>query len=277
MLPPVEIRLQPGLIPVLKHGNHNQKDHAGKGRTRAASQIVNDEIKVGDLRAYLPGSEEEMQQTLDAVSEDFARWGTNYNVRVASHTIMGLEGEIKPRGVGDVTDSINEGTERILRNPSESVISAEPILVTQNAQVVFSETALLMDASTTPLPEGTRLYRGVRLLSDDPRLSASAGDDFEIPLSAFATEKDTPERFARGMTLAPGDSQSVGLRTSVIFTVETGARGHVTQSLGYMQGDEVVAQGRFRVKDRTVRDGMVEISLEQVAYYDIREGAWSDG
>jgi len=229
------------------------------------------------LRAYLPGSKEETQQALDEASLEFAQWGFNYEVRIASHTIMGLDGEINPRGAGELTSDSNEATERILRNPSEATLAGESMLVSQNAQTIFSETALLMDASTKTLPEGTKLYRGVRLLSDDPRLSAAAGDDFEIPISAFATERDMPERFARGGSLAPGDSRSVGLRTSVMFTVEPGARGHTTRKLSESDGDEVVAQGRFRVKERTVRNGMVEITLEQVAYYDIREGRWSDG
>jgi hypothetical protein len=38
---PVEVRFAPGLRPVLKHGSHNQKDHAGKGSARTDAEIAN--------------------------------------------------------------------------------------------------------------------------------------------------------------------------------------------------------------------------------------------
>lgn len=271
----VTVRFAPGLRPVLKHGNHNQKDHAGKGQAGKTGRIVGDEVHVGDLQTYLPGSEEEWQEDLDDVSEAFARWGVNYDTRVASATIMGLEGGFSPRGVGEPTP-FDQNVESILRNPSKTNIELAPVTVQQGAQVVFKDTTLLMDASTKPLPANTKLHRGARLLSDDPRLSANTGDEFEMPLSAFATQPRLPNDFARGRSLAPGDQRAQGVRTGVIFTVEPGARGHVTQRLGDGVGSEVLAQGRFRVKNRKVNDGMVEITLEQVSYYDVRTGDWSD-
>ena len=270
-----EIMFAPGLRPVLKHGSHNQKDHAGKGRSGTGGRIVDDEIHVGELKAYLPGSDGEWKQDLNEVSEAFARWGVNYDTRIASATIMGLEGGFSPRGVGNPSP-FDQNVESILRNPNKTNIDLAPVFVQQNAQVVFKDTALLMDASTKSLPAGTSLYRGARILSDDPRLSARAGDEFEMPLSAFATRPRIPNDFARGRSLAPGDQMSQGLRTGVIFTVEPGARGHVTQRLGDGVGEEVLAQGRFRVKDRKVNEGMVEITLEQVSYYDVRTGGWVD-
>ena len=269
------IRFAPGLRPVLKHGSHNQKDHAGKGRTGKTGRIVDDEIQVGDLKAYLPGSEGEWKQDLDGVSQAFVQWGVNYETRLSSATIMGLEGGFSPRGAGEPSP-FDQNVESILRNPNKTNIELAPVFVQQKAQAVFKDTTLLMDASTNPLPAGTKLHRGARLLSDDPRLSAKTGDEFEMPLSAFATQPRLPNDFARGRSLAPGDQRSQGLRTGVIFTVEPGARGHVTQSLGDGVGSEVLAQGRFRVKDRKVNEGMVEITLEQVSYYDVRAGDWAD-
>ena len=35
------IRFEPGLVPVLKHGSHNQKDHAGKSNKRSDEDIAN--------------------------------------------------------------------------------------------------------------------------------------------------------------------------------------------------------------------------------------------
>lgn len=271
-----EIRFAPGLRPVLKHlgGKHDQKTHAGGGGgSTKTGKIVGDEVHVGDLQTYLPGSEGEWKQDLDAVSQAFEQWGVNYETRLSSATIMGLEGGFSPRGqlAGYESD-----VDRILKNPTTATIESVSITYRQSAEAAFKDTTLLMDASTRPLPEGTRLYRGARLLSDDPRRSANVGDEFEMPLSAFATERTLPESFARGGSLAPGDSASQGLRTSVLFTVESGARGHVTRPLQPGNGDEVVAQGRFRVKDRKINDGMTEITLEQVSYYDVRTGDWSD-
>lgn len=277
-----EIKFAPGLVPVLKHlgGKHDQKTHAGGGGgSTKTGKIVGDEVHVGDLQTYLPGSEGEWKQDLDEVSEAFAQWGVNYDTRVASATIMGLEGGFSPRGSGDegiTSDIVQQNIESILRNPSQTNIELAPPIVQQSAEVIFKDTTLLMDASTSPLPANTTLHRGARLLTDDPRLSANAGDEFEMPLSAFATEPVLPRAFARGASLAPGDNRSQGLRTGVMFKVEPGARGHVTQRLGDGVGEEVLAQGRFRVKDRKINDGMFEITLEQVSYYDVRTGDWSD-
>lgn len=270
----VEIRFAPGLRPVLKHGSHNQKDHAGKG-TSKGGRIVDDEIHVGDMQTYLPSSGAEWKQDLDDISEAFGTWGTNYDVRLASATLMGLEGTFSPRGAGEPS-VFTENLDMIVRNPSAINLELAPLLVQQRAQAIFKDTTLLMDASTKPLPAGQKLHRGVRLRSDDPRLTANTGDEFEMPLSAFATDRALPNDFARGRYLAPGDDRSQGLRTSVMFTVESGARGHVTSSLGGSKGDEVVAQGRFRVTGRTVNEGMVEITMEQVSYYDVRVGDWAD-
>lgn len=271
-----EIKFAPGLVPVLKHlgGKHDQKTHAGGGGgSTKTGKIVGDEVHVGDLQTYLPGSEGEWQQDLDAVSQAFEQWGVNYETRLSSATIMGLEGGFSPRGqlAGYESD-----VDRILKNPTTATIESVSVTSRQSAEAAFKDTTLLMDASTRPLPEGTRLYRGARLLSDDPRRSANVGDEFEMPLSAFATERTLPEIFARGGSVAPGDSASQGLRTSVLFTVEGASRGHVTRSLRASPGDEVVAQGRFRVKDRKINDTITEITLEQVSYYDVRTGGWSD-
>ena len=277
---PVVIKFAPGLVPVLKHGNHNQKDHAGKGgasdTARNGMQLENNTITYGTLEATIPDRESssfDYQHKLAMAGEQFKYWSGNFATRVASAQMMDIQGGFTARGVvGD------EGyVHGALRNPSKTAGLDRRDRI--EAETTVIQTAMLMDSSTERLPTGTVLYRGVRLDPKDPRLSVQVGDEFEMPLSAFATGRRIPNDFMQ---------EGSGLREPVMITVKGSPRGHDNGriGLGGEDGREVVTQGRFRVTEPPVRtpvlalapdgESSLNITLEQVAFYDIREGEWRD-
>ena len=166
---PVVIKFAPGLVPVLKHGNHNQKDHAGKGgasdTARNGMQLKNNTITYGTLEATIPDRESssfEYQHKLEMAREQFKYWSGNFATRVASAQMMDIQGRFTARGVvGD------EGyVHGALRNPSKTAGLDRRDRI--QAETTVIQTAMLMDSSTERLPTGTVLYRGVRLDPKDP-------------------------------------------------------------------------------------------------------------
>lgn len=263
---------------VVKHllGQHDQKTHGGgAGEARTGMRIDGDEIQYGTMSVYMPGSDYDRGQELQAADSDWRMWGGNYEMRTASARMMGITSGFDARGKQNSGyDPVGE----ILRDPRTAEVFG--IDAQLDAQPAIRRAALLMEESTQPLNFNGSVYRGLRLLKDDPRLTCEAGDEFEMPLSSFATSRRLPNDFASGLT-APGESPSSSARAErspVMLTVKTPARGHVTGSIGSPDsGHEVVMQGRFRVVERSQSpEGRTEITLEQVAYYDIRLGEWAD-
>jgi hypothetical protein len=202
---------------------------------------------------------------------DFAYWDSNYATRVVSARIMGLEGGFSPRGEGGPPE-----VSQFLRGErSVDTLSAGDRLRAQNH---VQNAVTLIDAAGNGKKQ-KQLYRGLRLRDDDPRLSAKVGDEFEMPVSAFATQRDEALAFTRRGPIA-GQFPARENSRAMLIDVVPGARGHSTGPISDPRGEEVLVQGRFRVVAKPRRQSDIyenvfeRLTLKQVAHYDIVTGGW---
>jgi hypothetical protein len=273
---------------VLKHGSHNQKDHAGKTGTaitppnpaKGEDQSVTYRglyVEVAVPRFDGTGRDDARiqahPQAMKEAGEAFGYWNDNYSIRVASAHMMGLQGGFSPKGeIGE------KYVNAFLRGEVKNAADLDPFDA-DKATTKIRHAVTLMDATAKGAPQPT-LYRGVRLKEDDPRLSAKVGDEFEMPVSAFATGRADAEAFASTGSVS-GIGPSAQNSNPVLIEVRSGSRGFRTGDLP--NGGEVLTQGRFRVvEDITDEDfparlggGKIRrLALEQVARYDIMSGQW---
>jgi hypothetical protein len=200
----------------------------------------------------------------------FIFWENNYATRAVSANMMGLP-QSRARGAG----GLSEGAAEMIRtgkygNTGTFDEEAARPLIREGA-------AMLVATAKERWPDP--LHRGIALKPDDPRLSAQSGDEFTMPISAFATRRQTAEDFATGALPGP-EGESRGNRTPVLLTVQSGARAYATKNRDEDNGEEVVTQGRFRVeRNTTTKHGITGepmrlIVLRQTAYYDATFGEW---
>lgn len=281
--------------PVVKHlpGQHDQQSHGRKGgsgmRINPGDPSKGEEQHIEYDGLYVPtgipvldGSSvdnsriDNYRPLINAASSEFAYWDGNYATRVVSARIMGIEGGFKPRGEG----AGNEAVEEFLAGRrSESTLDPFQRPVAQDR---IRSAVMLLDAAGNG-KERQQLWRGIRLRDGDPRLSAKVGDEFEMPVTAFATLRADAEPFASQSVIGglfPHKEHSRPL----LIDVEAGARGHSTGPLDTPGGEEILVQGRFRVvavpeperlsRERLGGDYTERLTLRQVAHYDVISGEW---
>jgi hypothetical protein len=244
---PAVVKFAPGLTPVLKHPGHpDQKVHAGGRSGMPGMKLENGRLQYGEFNVGLPDTPGDEWRRKEESEISFRQWGGNHNIRVASARMMGITEGFSPKG--------GRGEEISLTDVSNSLY--------------------ILEGSKRDLGS-TKLYRGIRLVDGDPRLTAKRGDEFEMPLSAFAANPELPRRFARGAsgTTVSGSDKP---RTSVMITTRGPIRGHESLVPSDFKGGEIIVQGRFRVANNKKTEDGVNLTLEQTAYYDISLGEWVD-
>ena len=244
---PAVVKFAPGLTPVLKHPGHpDQKVHAGGRGGMPGMKLENGRMQYDEFDIGLPDTPGDNWRRREEAEISFRQWGGNHNIRVASARMMGITEGFSPNGG-----------------------RCEEISISDASNALY-----ILEGSKRDLGS-TKLYRGIRLLDGDPRLTAKRGDEFEMPLSAFSANAELPRRFARGAS-GTTVSSSDKPRTSVMITTRGPIRGHESLVPSDFKGGEIIAQGRFRVaSNRKTEDG-VSLTLEQTSYYDVSIGEWVD-
>lgn len=258
-----------GFKPVLKHADHDQADHGNREGGAAETESVN-EVSASIESTGLPGltkytygnytgeilrdkslGDEEYLQ--GAVSE-FGFWQGNYASRIMAASLMGLE---TPDATG--SEDMDKAMLSALQTGQKFEGNADTDAdVNQRAdefiQTNLENTLNLMVGAVNSIPTTLPLYRGMTVASDDPVTSLKEGDSFSIPLSSFSFDKSVSESFAR-----PNQLFGNAPRTSVIFQMETGAKGASNTDLDSSNTqiqvksqwttvpDEVISQGKYVV------------------------------
>lgn len=289
---PAVVKFAPGLTPVLKHPGHgDQKVHGRKGggtkvsppnpKTGEEQHVMYEGLYVPVMIPTFDGSSvdnyriEKYPERVAEAAEAFGYWEHNYGIRIASAKMMGLESGFSPKG-----DVGSKEVSRFLRGEIKDPDTMDTLGV-MRSQWGVQNAVVLMD-STAHGAEQPTLYRGIRLKEGDPRLTAKVGDEFEMPVSAFATARQDAEAYA-GRVSVSGVEPSKEHSRPVLIEVKAGARGVVAGDLP--TGSEVLSQGRFRVAEEMVTesfpsalggDSISRLVLEQVARYDVMRGEWVD-
>lgn len=262
--------------PVAKHGDPSRPGYAQQHPNGRSGMRIDPAdggtLQYGDVTVTGILDDADDEGSLLEVGLRFVRWDQNWAIRTVSARMMDLPASASsPRGrEGLLSDRVAEAiidggtrdlTPRDAANVGEAVRGA----------------AVLMVASTRDRVPVT-LYRGLSLLPGDRRLAAEAGDEFEMPLSAFIPAEGVARGFAGGMA---SPSAPDPRRQPVLFEVAPGARAVGTGSFT-SSGGEFLSQGRFRVEavddDWTdqARNPIRRMTLRQTAYFDPLTGGWVD-
>lgn len=237
---------------VLKHGEHDQSTHGSWAIQNAAVESGGapgiTKYTYGDFafESVRDSSLGEPQYVEGAVA-NFGFWSGNYAGRNMSAVLMGLDA---PDATGGET--LDPLYISALKTGKKSDVATErqEEFIQQNLE----DTANLMVASVNSEPTTLPLYRGMTVASDDPITSLKTGDNFTIPLSSFSYDKSVSENFAR-----PNQLFGTAPRTSVIFQMETGAKGASNTDVENSNTqikvgskwtsvpDEVISQGKYVV------------------------------
>ena len=184
-MPPVEVRLQPGLAPVLKHGRHNQKDHAGK---RGASELPEGWTQVS--------KEDLTQRAIDRARSD---WAVNTpEERLRDIIDRSLEGVAQYQGPnGTVVDVFLPGGKSIddaaMNDALGALSKCQEVAPVKDLKVVFSDTVFKENADIIGESAGGFVIRGEKQINIRPE--AAAGEKMLDAKPGWFTEssKDVSE------------------------------------------------------------------------------------
>lgn len=270
MLPVASVFFAPGLVPVLKHGDHNQKDHGRRGsggsddsvpfgveELAGSYTITYGEMDIFRTPAY------GIESTVDEALGTWGYWDGNYTMRTVSANMMGIK---RPESAGGDYVDLDEQVAYQTGRHKGLYDGAR-----QRVEDRVFETYAIMDSVRKSEPTDLPLYRGMSVKEGSAILKVKPGDEFTVPLSAFSYEKNLASRF----TDDPGEP--------VMLRVRPGAKG-ARSSENYWNSeievggewraipDEIVSQGTFKVNAVSQENGVTVIDVTHEQYFDVGSG-----
>ena len=275
------IKFAPGLVPVLKHGNHDQKTHGSWATGSVPTSITTTTNAIGqEMQTITYGDivieREKPGEVRD--SDDITRymWTTtagNDAMRIVASRIMGIDNpSVK-------STNLNE-------QETEALVEGKITPWKRVPQWVSGAYTLLEDIHTAePFPD--TLHRGIVVKPDSSIMKIKEGQILEMPISSTSTQRRTAELYST--------EYAVGLDVPVFFTFAKGTKGTPIR-FGQMKDGSAVAeyvtQGKFKVvsvdksnlvfeeqwdKDTGLqyrKSGAIEIVLEHTDTYSIDKGGY---
>jgi hypothetical protein len=225
------IKFAPGLIPVLKHQEHDQKTHGNWSTFTSDELIAEWEKTQGRVPASPPNPEGTNTQALRSwVDGPFRNFSGNYPIqdviRHIQHGILGLPLTPYYEVYSDRQRYIDERTlNSQTRNLIESLDNAPQ-----------SQPTLWRGQAVGNQREGILEHGG---MGYDSLLSMKEGDEFVATMFSTSRDKDIASMYAQ---------MGIGKNTqapAVIFRIEAGAKGLRTSTVP--MDKEVLTGGKFKV------------------------------
>ncbi|CAB4155661.1 hypothetical protein UFOVP655_12 [uncultured Caudovirales phage] len=271
------IKFAPGLVPVLKHGNHDQKTHGSWATGSVPTSITTTTNAIGQemqtitygdivIEREKPG---EVRLNDDTTRVDWTFRDGGDAMRFVSSRIMGIENaSSRPRMIEGERDALLEGKV----SPWKKV-----------PQWISGAYTLMEDVHTAQqMPDV--LHRGIRVDTNSSILNIKEGQVLELPLSATSTARKTADMY--GGMAGP-------FEMPVFFTIAKGAKATPIRFSTMTDGSpvaEYVTQGKFKVVSvnrstivmeeqwsdgkQSRRSGSLEVTLEHTDTYSIEKGGY---